>query len=149
MTFCTSVWRYVSCICCQYSESPKLAKDLVPSVMLLPAGRGRAEKKQNRTSSDLSGEQLQSSSLPLGGKRTRGSGLSVLLSPLLCPGPALLSVGHMLLSNTPLFPCDINQLASRFTSVNAEFALRQSFFLYTQFTKIENCMIYYVFKETG
>lgn len=98
---------HVSCICCRCSEPPELAKDLVPSVMLLPAGRGRAGKKQNRTSSDLSGEQLQSSSLPWGGKRTRGSGLCVLLSPLPCPGPALLSVGHVLLSNTPLFPPDI------------------------------------------
>lgn len=43
----------------------------------------------------------------LGGQRTRGSGLAVLLSPLLCPGPALLSVGHVLLYNTPLFPHDI------------------------------------------
>lgn len=58
--------RHVDALLRHYSESPKLAKDLVPSVMLLPAGRGRAEKKQNRTSSDLSGEQLQSSSLPLG-----------------------------------------------------------------------------------
>lgn len=43
----------------------------------------------------------------LGGKSTRGSGLAVLLSPLLCPGPALLSVGHVLLYNTPLFLHDI------------------------------------------
>lgn len=43
----------------------------------------------------------------LGGKRSRGSGLAVLLSPLLCPGPALLSVGHVLLYNTPFSPHDI------------------------------------------
>lgn len=83
-----------------------LAKALVPSVMLLPAGRGRAEEKQNRTSSDLSGEQPLSSSVALRGKRSKGSTVSLLLSPLLCPRPALLSLGCVLLSNTPPFLCE-------------------------------------------
>lgn len=96
---------------CGYSGAPRLAEDSVPSVMLLPAGRGRAEEKQNRTSSDVSGEQLQASARPWGGEGSRGSGLCVLLSPLRCPGPALLSVGHVLLSNTPLLPPDIGSNA--------------------------------------
>lgn len=40
----------------------------------------------------------------LGGKRTKGSALSLLLSPLFCPRPALLSLGRVLPSNTPLLP---------------------------------------------
>lgn len=39
----------------------------------------------------------------LGGKRTKGSALSLLLSPLFCPGPALPSLGRVLPCNTPLF----------------------------------------------
>lgn len=46
------------------AKVPLFAKTLVPSVMLLPAGRGRRRKKQNRTSSEVSGEQPRSSSLP-------------------------------------------------------------------------------------
>lgn len=59
----------------------------VPSVMLLPAGRGRAEEKQNRTSSDLSGEQPLSSFLPLGENEPKEAlALPPFIPPLL-PSP--------------------------------------------------------------
>lgn len=58
------------------------------------------EGEQNRTSSDVSGEQPRSSFSARGG---RGSGLSLLLSPLF-------SLGHVHPSNTPL-PLKICHLA--------------------------------------
>lgn len=81
-----------------------LAKVLVPSMMLLPAGRGRAEEKakQDIFRSVRGAAPLLLSALR--GKRTKGSALSLLLSPLFCPRPALLSLGCVLPSTTPPFP---------------------------------------------
>lgn len=140
--------------CARAGNHQSLPRILVPSVMLLPAGRGRAEKKQNRTSSDVRGAAPVLLSA-LGGKRTRGSGLALLLSPLLCPGPALLSVGHVLLYNTPLFPPDIEsngisihvQHLLHTSGKTAEFALFETFFFFfldTQFTRTQNYLTYCV-----
>lgn len=116
--FCVHYIKLFTSVCCSIlaslnlytahisrHEQPQIAEALVPSVMLLPAGRGRAEEKQNRTSSDLSGEQPLSSSSALGGKtHQRKRSRPLLLSPLFCPGPALLSLGHVLLfASTPPF----------------------------------------------
>lgn len=107
LTFCTVLYLHGwTAHISTTSEWPVLAKALVPSVVLLPAGRGRAGEKQNRTSSDLSGEQPHSSFLPSGDRAPKEAPLSLLLSPLRCPRPALLSLGHILPPNTPLFLCD-------------------------------------------
>lgn len=72
------------------ASAPELAEPLVPSMMLLPVGRGRAERKQNRTSSDLSGEQPLSSFLPSGRKAPKEAlslSPSLLLSRRALPWP--------------------------------------------------------------
>ncbi len=48
----------------------------------------------------------------LRGKRSKGSAVALLLSPLFCPLPALLSLGRGVPSNTPLFPCDTESNSS-------------------------------------
>lgn len=115
LTFCTSEWRHVHTLLRQYSESPKLAKDLVPSVTLLPAGRGRGEKKQNRTSSDVSGEQLQPSSLPLG-ENAAEEAVSLSFYPPFSAPALLCSLWDMCSFIILLFPLmTLNQIASQST----------------------------------
>lgn len=96
--------------------------------MLLPAGRGRAEKKQNRTSSDLSGEQLQSSSLPWGGNAPEEA-VSASFYPPFSALALLCSLWDM--CSFPILLCSLvtlNQTPSR--SDTAEFALHGSFFFF-------------------
>lgn len=78
------------------ADCPTLAIALVPSMMLLPAGRGRAEEKQNRTSSDLSGESAISFSLPSGDNAPEEVfSLTLLLSPHFLPSHLLHSPWDM------------------------------------------------------
>lgn len=79
-----------------------LAKALAPSVSLLPAGRGRAKEKQNRTSSDPLGEQPHSSSLPSGENAPKEALSLPPFIPLFLPWPCSAPLCVLWDSSSPL-----------------------------------------------
>lgn len=152
-TFCTSAWRRLHALPRRYSEFAEACQGFGAQhdVASCRKRESREKAKQDIFRCVRGAAPVLLSAL--GGKGTRGSGLAVLLSPLLCPGPALLSVGHVLLHNTPPFPPDIEsngisiQQLLPTSSKTAAFAFFETFIVLSQLARTQSRRTYLHYKK--